>query len=155
MGKKGFTLVELLATVVVLAIITSLTIVGVNASLTKAKNKTEDIFVKTINDAIGIYIDSDAKNLNFGSDISCVINKTRGSVNVYKATNTITFDAVGKSVVFVKILAKVEYETSIEYVSYPPVDVVSKYDDITEIQIRGYRFTSSGTNNMTYNPVVE
>ena len=63
---------------------------------------------------------------------------------------TITFDAVGKSVVFVKILAKIEYESSIEYVSYPPVDVVSKYDDITEIQIRGYRFTSSGSNNMTY-----
>lgn len=86
MNKKGFTLVELLATLVVLGIIMSIVLVSVNGGFGEAKEKTEDIFIDTIKDAMDMYLDSDAKSLNFNKICSNKINKTYGEVIVYKAT---------------------------------------------------------------------
>ena len=94
---NGFTLVELLATLVILGIVIGITIITVSNSFKNAKTKTEDVFVKTIEDALSIYIDSDARSLSFSSTPVCALNKTHGYVNVYKATDIVTFDDVVNS----------------------------------------------------------
>ena len=94
MNKRGFTLVELLATLIILGLIVSLTIVGINTSVNKAKEKTENVFVGSVRDALRMYIDSDAKRLSFDTSSFCTISKTHGNVNVYKATDELTFTAV-------------------------------------------------------------
>ena len=91
MNKKGFTLVELLATLVILGIVVGITIVSVTSSFRNAKDKTENVFVGTLEDALDIYLDSDARKLGFSTTKTCTLNKTRGSVNVYKSTNALTF----------------------------------------------------------------
>ena len=65
MNRKGFTLVELLATLVILGIIVGIVIISVSGSLGGAKEKTEEVFVDTIKDAMDVYLDSDAKELDF------------------------------------------------------------------------------------------
>lgn len=97
MNNKGFTLVELLATLVILSIVIGITITTMNLNFRDTKEKTEDVFVDTIRDAIDVYLDSDAKSLSFtefknneGKDIC--INKKYGEVNVKKVD--VTFDKV-------------------------------------------------------------
>jgi prepilin-type N-terminal cleavage/methylation domain-containing protein len=91
--KNGFTLVELLATIVILGIIVAITVYSTNESFKKAKRKSQDVFVKTLEDAVEIYLDSDAKSLNYNMDNPfCTINKThKEGVNIYKATDDINF----------------------------------------------------------------
>lgn len=89
MNKKGFTLVELLATIVVLSIVVSLTVVGVNFSIKNAKKKTEEVFFGTLTDAIKIYLDDDnsVTNLNW-VDVDGTLSKTNGEVGLYKSSIT-------------------------------------------------------------------
>lgn len=94
MNKKGFTLVELLATIVVMAIVVGIAIVSTNVNLNNAKDKTEEIFISTLEDTMKIYIDTDAKGLNYSSDPVCTLNKTHGKVNVYKAISAVNFDTI-------------------------------------------------------------
>ena len=66
MNKKGFTLVELIASLVILGVILSITIVGASNIFSSAKNKTEDVFVDTIRDAMDMYLTSyNVKELDF------------------------------------------------------------------------------------------
>lgn len=94
MNKRGFTLIELLVTLIILSIVVSITVVSINVNYKKAKDKTEDIFINTIKDAINIYLESDGRKLNFSTSSICTLNKTHGSVKVYKATNNLTFNNV-------------------------------------------------------------
>lgn len=93
--KNGFTLVELLATIIILGIVVGLTVVGTNGAFRNAKARTEDVFVKTLEDALDIYVDSDAKRLKFPDENEepiCTINKThKKGVKVYKAKDNVTF----------------------------------------------------------------
>ena len=94
MNRHGFTLVELLATLVVLGIIMGIVVVSVNGNFGDAKNQTEDVFVATIEDALDVYLDSDAKKLEFpykSEDSFCTLNKTHGSVSVFKSSTVVTF----------------------------------------------------------------
>lgn len=104
MNKKGFTLVELLATLVILAVIIGIVLISSTGGFSNAKDKTEEVFVKTIKDALEIYIDSDGRNLNFNNQV-CTINKNipgtddYRTVKVYKTNkdkngNTLTFNNV-------------------------------------------------------------
>lgn len=93
MNRRGFTLIELLSTLVILGVIVAIAIVGLNINFGNTKNKTEEVFIKTLEDALEIYVDSDGKNLTFGSSI-CTFEKTHGSVNLYKARNTVTFNDI-------------------------------------------------------------
>ena len=91
MNKKGFTLVELLATLVILGIVVGITIVSVTSSFRNAKDKTEDVFVNTLEDALDMYLDSDANRLKFSNNEFCTISKKSGDVRVYKSTDYISF----------------------------------------------------------------
>lgn len=84
MNNRGFTLTELLAVIAVLAIIAGITLGIVNVNFGKTKESTEEVFVGTIKDAMNIYLDSNAKSLNFTTLCSNKLNKTHGSVKVYK-----------------------------------------------------------------------
>lgn len=84
MNNKGFTLTELLATIVVLAIVVGITLGIVNVNFGKTKKSTEEVFVGTIEDAMNMYLDSNAKELNFTMMCTNKLNKTHGAVNVYK-----------------------------------------------------------------------
>ena len=85
MNRKGFTLVELLATLIILGIVIGITIVGVNGGFRNAKDKTEEVFIKTLTNALDIYLDSgDAKELEYSP--ICTISKKLGTAQVYKAT---------------------------------------------------------------------
>ena len=93
MNKKGFTLIELLATLIILSIVVTITVVGVTGSFNKAKEKSEEVFVGTIKDAMDVYLASDAKKLSFSAKCSQTLNKAHKSgVNVYKVNTT--FDKV-------------------------------------------------------------
>lgn len=93
MNRKGFTLTELLATLVILGIIAGIVLVSSLSGLGKAKDDTEEIFIKTIKDAMNIYLDSDAKDLTY-SDMVCSISKSHDTnVNIYK-TSEITFNEI-------------------------------------------------------------
>ncbi len=91
--KNGFTLVELLATLVILGIVLTLVIVSVNANFDNAKKKTQDVFIKTIEDALSIYLDSDAKNLTYTQSVR-TIKKSHGNATLYKASQNLTFKNV-------------------------------------------------------------
>lgn len=85
MNSKGFTLVELLATVVLLAIIMGIVLVSTTGGFKKTKEDTEKLFIDTIEDAMDIYLDSDAKNLSYKYE-GCTIDKTHKiGVKLYKA----------------------------------------------------------------------
>ena len=89
MNKKGFTLVELLAVLVILAIVLGITIVSVSGIFNNAKKKSEDAFVATIKDAMEMYLTSeDAKGLSFSTTCSNVLSKSYGNRKVYKSTIT-------------------------------------------------------------------
>lgn len=94
MNRRGFTLVELLATLVILGIVTSIVLIGINGGFNNAKDKTEDVFVKTVKDAMDIYLDSDAKKLNFSKVEVCTLNKTHGKSKVYKSSDNITLNNI-------------------------------------------------------------
>ena len=89
MNRKGFTLVELLATLVVIGLVMTVVLISVTGGFSGTKEKTEDVFVETIKDAMEMYLDSsDARELTFVGT-SCVINKVHGTADVYKATTNL------------------------------------------------------------------
>ena len=93
MNREGFTLIELLGVIILLGVIASVSIVTVNYGLDEAKKETEEVFVKTLRDAVNMYMDVDAKTLMFSTSKSCVISKLIDNADVYKA-NEITFNEI-------------------------------------------------------------
>lgn len=95
MNRKGFTLIELIATLVILGVVLSITIVGANNIFGSAKNKTEDVFVGTIRDAMDMYLTSNnVKELDFEKCNNTLKKSYNANVLVYKATSYITFKSV-------------------------------------------------------------
>ena len=96
MDRKGFTLIELLATLVVLGIIVGITVISFSGIFKSAKEKSEDVFVETIKDAMDMYLDSsDVKGIGSWSECDNKVMKIYGGVKMYKTT--ITFDKVIES----------------------------------------------------------
>ena len=92
MNRKGFTLIELLATLVILGIVSTIVLISVTGTLNGTKDKTEEVFIKTIRDAMDMYTDSDGRKLTYGEEV-CTLKKTHGSVKLYKADD-ITIETV-------------------------------------------------------------
>ena len=65
MNRKGFTLVEMLATIVILSVVMGIASYGVLHVIDSSKQKTEEVFINKLNDAFESYISlnsSDFKN---------------------------------------------------------------------------------------------
>lgn len=93
MDNKGFTLVELLAVLVLLSIVLGITLSVFGVNLADTKKKTEEVFVDTIKDSLDMYLTSrEARGLNFNTECSNKLHKTHGDVIVYKVN--INFKAV-------------------------------------------------------------
>lgn len=89
MNRKGFTLVELLATLVVLGIVVGISVVSISSIVRNTKKKSEDVFVETIKDSMEVYLSSgNVKKLNFDNVCGNTLSKVHGDVNVYKVTTT-------------------------------------------------------------------
>jgi len=54
--KKGFTIIELMAVIIIIAIIMMIVVINVNNNINKSKNKTYDILVNSIEKATENYI---------------------------------------------------------------------------------------------------
>lgn len=102
-NKKGFTLVELLVTLIILGMVVGLALNTLNFNINKAGEKTEEVFVDTLKDAMDMYITTQLSSLNSGSlkvfsACSNLINKTHGEVLVHEIRNDdgsyITFNQI-------------------------------------------------------------
>ena len=97
MNNKGFTLVELLATLVILGIVVGITFAATNFNIGGAKEKAEKVYVKTLTDALAMYLDSDARKLTFSSSAAGTTSKKQRNldaykdVKIYKNTGTVKF----------------------------------------------------------------
>ncbi len=69
MNNKGYTLVELLATVVILGIVMSIAAYGVIGAINKSKARSEKIFVDSLEKEINTYISKNRFKFNTGSNI--------------------------------------------------------------------------------------
>jgi len=100
MNNKGFTLTELLAVIVILAIIAGISFSLLSGSFKNAKDKTEDLFIDTIRDAMEMYLSSDATSLSFSPVVieekQCYIQKRNGydHNNNLKYKNVVVYGTV-------------------------------------------------------------
>lgn len=132
MNKKGFTLVELLAVIVVLGIITGITVISVNSFFGKAKEKTEDVFISTITDALDMYLTYDAPKLTFNScNKSNKLNKSNGKKVDVSYTEISLNDLINSN-----------YKPLSESDLVNPANKEEKcYTNLSDIKIRIYRDT--------------
>ena len=70
MNNKGFTLVELLATLVILSLVVGLVFGAFNFNFGSAKEKTEEVFVNTLRDAVDLYLSTETENLKIADEAS-------------------------------------------------------------------------------------
>lgn len=84
MNKKGFTLVEILAVLVILSLLLILTIPSIRDALTNGKNKINEINKKQIEDAAKIIVDeviycnmTEIAKKALGDETSCSNAKTK------------------------------------------------------------------------------
>lgn len=85
MNNRGFTIVELLATLVILSIVVGISLAAFNFNFGSAKEKTEEVFVDSLKDAVDMYLSSNPSELKYESECSNRIIKKYGTVKVYKA----------------------------------------------------------------------
>ena len=64
MGRKGFTLVELIATIVISSLVIGFATYGVIGIINNSKNKSEEIFVDKLEVAIEEFIELESRSLN-------------------------------------------------------------------------------------------
>lgn len=73
MNKKGFTLVELLAVIVILVIIVSIAIPTITSTIERQKGKQLKGQTELLTSAIELYISDNEKDLNYKKDATCNI----------------------------------------------------------------------------------
>ena len=100
MNKKGFTMIELLAVIVILACVLAIGYTSINGLHKNAKDKSEEVFINTIKDAIDIYMDSDtlekdAKNLPYDSH-TCTFRKRINDkdTDLYESSTQLTINDI-------------------------------------------------------------
>lgn len=70
MNNKGFTLVEVLATVVILGLVMGIAVYGINGTINNSKNRTEELFVERIKDSIDNYLELNGSLLSESSGVN-------------------------------------------------------------------------------------
>lgn len=78
LNKKGFTLVELLVVIVILAVIMSIAIPSVTSSIERSKDKQKKAKIELIISAAELYADSHKNTFTAGSDVTVKELITKG-----------------------------------------------------------------------------
>ena len=95
MNKKGFTVVELIATLVVLGVVVGITVVSIGGIFGSAKKKSEKAFVETIKDAMEMYLNStQPQSYNYVSYDNKCLDKTTGEVKLEVSVESVDFNMV-------------------------------------------------------------
>lgn len=64
MNNKGFTLVEILATIIILGLVMGIAATGIGSAIENSKKKSEEIFVEKFKDAVIEYLDLKGYTMN-------------------------------------------------------------------------------------------
>lgn len=90
MNRKGFTMIELLAVIVVLGIVLVITFPNMTDVFKSSKLKSEEAFVERISQSIDSYVTLNSSSIGFFEDGTAIKNYggSDHSVNVYKKTIT-------------------------------------------------------------------
>ena len=90
MNRKGFTMIELLAVIVVLGIVLVITFPNMTDVFKSSKLKSEEAFVERISQSIDSYVTLNSSSIGFSPDGTAQKNYggSNHSVNVYKGTIT-------------------------------------------------------------------
>jgi len=89
MNRKGFTLIELIAVIVLLGIILVLTYPSMANAFKNARLKNEEIFLDRLSETIDSYVTLNSDKINFNNTISgtkTTENNSSYTVTVYKGT---------------------------------------------------------------------
>lgn len=91
MNRKGFTMIELLAVIVVLGIVLIITFPNISDIFKGSKLKSEEAFMDRISQSIDSYVTLNSSSIGFSEDGTAIKNYggSNHSVNVYKGTITI------------------------------------------------------------------
>ena len=90
MNRKGFTMIELLAVIVVLGIVLVITFPNMTDVFKSSNLKSEEAFVERISQSIDSYVTLNSSSIGFFEDGTAIKNygSSDHSVNVYKKTIT-------------------------------------------------------------------
>ena len=139
MNNKGFTLVELLAVLVLLSLNKGITLSVFGVNLGETKKKTEEVFVETIKDALDMYLTSkEARGLNFNSECGNKLEKTHGDVSVYKAIYIDRNTGVTRNTNFLDVINS-EYRPIVQKDLVNPADKDTACANASNIEITIYR----------------
>ena len=135
MNNKGFTLIELVATLVILGLVTSLGLYALRFNMDRAKEKTEEVFVDTLRDAVDVYLSSEFGSLKNGNECSQTLSKKHNtSVSVYRVTKN------GNDIKFSDIInSKYKPLVESEFVNPANKDVDGKYQCNKDAIIKVYK----------------
>ena len=90
MNRKGFTMIELLAVIVVLGIVLVITFPNLTNVFKSGKLKSEEAFVDRLSQSIDSYVTLNSSSIGFSSDgqATKTYGGTEHGVNIYKGTIT-------------------------------------------------------------------
>ena len=89
MNKKGFTLIELIAVIVVLALILVITFPNLTNVFKNSKLKNEQIFVDRLSQTIDSYVSLNSYQITFEDYGTGTKTGSNGTVSIYKGTITV------------------------------------------------------------------
>jgi len=88
MNRKGFTLVEVLAVIVILGVILTITSPYIMTAYKNSKLKSEEVFVNRLSTVIDSYVKLNSYDITFSSS-GTATKEGQGTVNIEKGTITI------------------------------------------------------------------
>lgn len=88
MNRKGFTMIELLAVIIVLGLVFIIAFPNLTDAFKSGKLKAEEAFVNRVSEAVDSYVTLNSSNISFTSNgtASKTYGGTKHSVNIYKGT---------------------------------------------------------------------